>query len=443
MEEKLDFSLPQKENRSAGSKSTVLLLGLLVILAAANLVLLSKSGKGQDGQKQVLSTEDTKQLASKLAGRNLYSQAAEAWQDYLAQSKVSDEESARVLFEIGTLLEKAGRDEEAIEYYYRSEMTAKLTELSQDINLRIKDCFERLGNFSALRYEIMDRTSIGDQTQAGAEIIAEIGAEKITQAQLDGIIENQIDNQLGMYASFMSKEQLNEQKKQALEQFQNPQAKANALQSWLIQEILYRQAIEDGLADKSEVKKTLNEQRRNVLSQQLMNSELALKINITEGDIKTYYQAHMSNYVEPEKAQISYIPAETLEKGKILIKSIKAGENVDGVTEIEVAKGSDIEGLSKVAGLEEQIFAADADTVLAEPVKTDTGWVAVKIRTKQPSRQKSFEEVSQQIMSELTKQKTQDVQQELVKKLMEKYNVIIHTSKFGPDSQAQEAGISP
>ncbi len=34
-------------------------------------------------------------------------------------------------------------------------------------------------------------------------------------------------------------------------------------------------------------------------------------------------------------------------------------------------------------------------------------------------------------MSELTQQKQQDVQQELIKRLMDKYNVIVHTSKFG------------
>ena len=42
-----------------------------------------------------------------------------------------------------------------------------------------------------------------------------------------------------------------------------------------------------------------------------------------------------------------------------------------------------------------------------------------------------LEEVSRQIMSELTQQKRQEVQQQLIKQLMDKYNVIIHTSKFG------------
>ena len=42
----------------------------------------------------------------------------------------------------------------------------------------------------------------------------------------------------------MTPEQLNEQKKRALEQSRSPQAKQEFLQSWLAQEILYRQALD-------------------------------------------------------------------------------------------------------------------------------------------------------------------------------------------------------
>ena len=49
-------------------------------------------------------------------------------------------------------------------------------------------------------------------------------------------------------AAFMSAEQRNEQTKRMLEQFKTPQARQQFLQSWLAQEVLYRQALQEELA---------------------------------------------------------------------------------------------------------------------------------------------------------------------------------------------------
>jgi hypothetical protein len=301
MEEKLDFSLPEKKQKSSlTAKITILLLLILVGLVLANLFVKSPSqGLPAKSATSYLSSEQVKQLATKLAGRNLYIRAAKAWQDYLSSNKPPAIERAKTLFQIGTLFEKAGMYAEAIEYYYRSEITAKLAELEPQINIHIKNCFENLGKFSALRYELMDRTSFKKSEQAGDKIVAEIGAEKITEADLDALIERTIDNQLAPMTAFMTAEQLNEQKKKILEQYKSPSAKQDFLRSWLIQEVLYRQALEEKLSEQPEVKSIIEDLVRSVLSQQLMNNELASRVNVTETDLQTYYQANKAKYVEP------------------------------------------------------------------------------------------------------------------------------------------------
>ncbi len=114
-----------------------------------------------------LSVEQAKDLAGKLAQRGLYQQAATAWQDYLAAAQPTGAQRAQIHFQIGGLLEKAGLYGEAIEQYYRSEAAAELAELGPQINAHVKECFERLGKFSALRYEVMDRTSMDSSQSAG------------------------------------------------------------------------------------------------------------------------------------------------------------------------------------------------------------------------------------------------------------------------------------
>jgi len=301
MEEKLDFSLPDKKQKTSFvSRLVIILLLILIALGTANLFI--KSGNHRlpaENAASFLLPEQVKQLATKLAGRNLYTRAAKVWQDYLSTGKLSDAEHAKTLFQIGTLLEKASSFAEAIEYYYRSEAVAKLDELEPQINSHVKNCFEKLGKFSSLRYELMDRTSFEKSSSAGSKIVAEIGAEKITEADLDALIETAIDNQLAPMAQFMSADQLNEQKKKMLLQYKDPTTKGQFLQSWVMQEIMYRQALEDELASEPKVKSFIDELTRSALSQQLLNQQLAGKVNITETDLQTYYQANKEKFVEP------------------------------------------------------------------------------------------------------------------------------------------------
>ena len=449
MEEKLNFSLPEKKQKTSAI-NWILIVLLLILIGLTVVNLTSKPanrGQNHDIAGSTFSAVQTKQLAAKLAQRNLYQRAAKVWEDYLAAGQLTDAERARTLFQIGTLLEKANLYDQAIEYFYRSEVTAELNELKPQISAHIKDCFEKLGKFSALRYEMMDRTSLETTPPAGAKVVAEIGAEKITEADLDAAIESDIENQLAPMAPFLTTEQLNEQKKRIIDQYKNPQAKQQYLQSWLAQEVLYRQALEDELAEKPEAKKLMNQLTRSALSQLLMNNELASKIHITETDLQTFYSANKDSYVEPAKAKISHILVDDEQQAEELIGRIKDGEDFSelakqltkdedtkqdgGKIDSEVQKGSFVPGIGDYGELNEKIFSANAPQVLDEPFKTEKGFEIVKVETTTPERQKSLDEVRQQVMSTLANQKRQDVQRDYIEQVMDKYNVIVHTSVLG------------
>lgn len=455
MEGKLNFSLPEKKQNNAVTNLIIIVLLLILIgLSVANLALRpAREHQEPNGTSYSLSAEQTKQLAGKLAQRNLYIRAANLWKDYLAADKLADAERARTLFQIGMLLEKANLYDQAIEYFYRSEIVAELGELKPQINAHIRNCFEKLGKFSALRYELMDRTSLEAAPAAGAKIVAEIGAEKITEADFDAVIESEIENQLEPMAPFMTPEQLGEQKKKMLQQYKNPQAKQQFLQAWIAQEVLYRQALEEELAEKPETKKLIDQLTRGALSQLLMNKELASKINITETDVQTYYAANKDKFIEPARATISHILLDNQQQANELIGRIKGGEDFGelakqfskdestkekaGRIESEVQEDSSVPGIGTYEELNKKIFAVDAPKVLDEPFKTEKGWEIVKVETLSPQRQKTLDEVSQQVISMLANKKRQDVQSSYLEQMMDKHNVIIHTSAMVGSGQTE------
>ncbi len=460
MAEKLDFSLPQKKSRSSAAGAfTVLLLTGLVILAVVNLVVTLSSRRGGSPAGQGLSAEQVKDLASKLAQRNLYEQAAVAWQDYLATAGLDGPERARIHFQIGVLLQKAGLPGQAIGHFYRSEAAAKVGELSPQINAHVQECFENLGKFSALRYELMDRTSLNPSQSAGGKVVAEIGAEKITESQLDALIEESIENQLAAMKAFMTPEQFNEQKKRALEQSRNPQAKQEFLPGWLAQEILYRQALQEELGEKPEVKRLMHELTRGALSQQLMNEQLASRIHITDTDVQTYYTANKDQYVEPERARIRHIRVSDEARANALLNGLKQGEDFaelakqssedestkasGGLIQGDVVKGSSVPGIGDSNAINDAIFAANAPAVLEKPFKTDKGWEVIKVEEKHPQRQMSFDEVQQQVTMQLLRQKREDVQREYIREMMDKHGVIIHTAVLAPVEQKDPNSVQP
>jgi hypothetical protein len=447
MIEKADFLLPQKKLQ--GSATGIWLFLLVVLVVGSGEPVMTVSTK-PPLRVAAVSADQVKDMASRLAQRNLYQQAAAAWQDYLARAKLTGPEQARIQFQIGTLLEKGGLYADAIEHYYRSEAAGTVKELQSDLNAHIKECFEKLGKFSALRYEVMDRTSLNPSQPAGGKVVAEIGAEKITEAQLDAQIEESIENQLEPMKAFMTPEQLNEQKKRALEQSRDPKTKQESFRAGWPRDPV-PPALQDKLSDKPEVQR-VHDLTRQALSQQLMNEQLASKIHVTDSDLQTYYTANKDKYIEPERAKVSHILVKDEGQANDLLKRLKDGGDFAAVAKEssqdeatkasggrivdDVLRGSPISGIGEANEINASIFAASAPSLLDKPFKTDKGWEIVKVEEKQAQRPKSFEEVQQQVAMQLLRQKREEVQRDYIKEMMDKHQVVIHTSAFAP---AQEA----
>jgi len=448
MAEELNLSLPERKPGPAGPSKlvTILLFFLLAVGVATLLITIFRPGGAKaPSTSGHLSPDACKDLALKLEKQGLHDQAIETWREYLLLADISPEKRAKVWYRVGKLHQDAGRYDKALFAFYRSESFAGVAELEPEINRRIQECLEAAGKFAALRYELADRVGM-EKGAAGEEVLAEIGANKITKAEMDRRIEEQIERQITSFAPFMPEDERKNRKEAMLKHFSSAQARLHALNQFVLEEILFRKAREEKLTDDQTVRAILRDAERGILAQQVLEREMAGNIKITPGDLKTYYEAHKQDYIDPEQARISHIllkdeekteaALDRLERGEdfaVLAKELsldeKTGEN-GGEIDALIPRGGHVPGISSSEDPVKAIFSTEAGQFLKEPVKSDRGFHIIKVRERKAERQKPFEEVRSEVYQALRSLKEAEVRERLITGLKERYNVVIHASRF-------------
>ena len=305
MSDELNLTLPErKAPQVKKSHLNTILLCVAILLLAAVIVLNLTFFRGVGGSRGI-PPEKLKDLAVKLEQQGIKSRALGIWREYLSLPGLSSEERAKVWYRVGVLEQEAGDDEAALEAFYRSEAEAALKDLAPEIAIKVQESLERSGKFASLHHELKDRTSTGvqDAGKGGGVIVAEIGPRKVTLEELDRRIEKMIDLQLDQFASAIPADERAKQREALLKRFSTPEARAQELRRFLMEEVLTRKAREDKLQSDPAVQDLLRVAERQILASKEMGRELSSKINITESDIKNFYEAHKSEYKEKKEKE--------------------------------------------------------------------------------------------------------------------------------------------
>jgi parvulin-like peptidyl-prolyl isomerase len=452
MDKKLNLTLPERHSSDAKPLKVIIWLLCASLMASVLGVLLILYGQPNStfraASSALLSPDKIKELALRMEKQELTSSAVDTWKEYMTTAVLDDEEQAKIWYRIGKLLQNEGDYKQALAAYYRSESLANVKELSLEINRRVQESLESLGKFSALRYELEERTSIGDRNKAltGEEVLVEIGGHKITQRELDSRIEQLIERQLAPLATLMSEKDLQSQKQTLFKKFSSSPERQQILNQIVVEELLFRKAVEDNVKEQPEVRMILQQAERSVLAQQVLAQEEAAQIKITENDLKTYYQAHQQEYVEPEQARISHILVKDEATAEEVIDKLDKGESfanlarqysLDEATRQKAGEidawtkpGVLVTGIGQAEDINRAIFAADTGTVLDKNMASVRGIHVIKVLEKKEKQQKDFAAVQAEVYSALRSQKEEEVRQALFESLQNKYDVVIHTSKF-------------
>ena len=447
----LDFSLPTDENKSKKcifSSSSPLNLILLAAIFAACLitmiaVLSASIGNGESSNSNT-NTDIIKTVAAKLEDRKIYETSADKWVEYIKNENLSSSDKAKYAYRIAKNYFEAGKYNKALEYLYISENTKEIEEYKNEISRMKLDSFRRLGNLAGLNAELSKSTNLNDKSSNDEVVIAEIGPDKLTKSDVDKIIEDQIDTQLIQYASFMDEEQLMKQKEEMQKMFESEDARNRVIQEWLGQELLKREAIEQGIENDPKLQRQFENIRRSFLASQYINKIIKEQIKISESDLKDYYSSHKNEFINKAKANLSRIIADSKEKAESAITDIKGGLSFpeavkkysidnstmdnDGKLSQAVEKGKAIQGLGDDAKILTKIFALK-DGEISEPIMAEDGMYHIyKMDSFEEEKMLSYDEAKKDIASKKTNAKREELIKATIEELKNKYKVIIHSN---------------
>jgi len=242
------------------------------------------------------------------------------------------------------------------------------------------------------------------------------------------------------------KERLNETSPFLRARYNTVERKKEFVENLIRNELLAQEAVRQGF-DKSPAVK---EQMKRAMIQELIKHQLDEKLtgaDISEDEMRKFYQAHIDDFVKPERARVYHIflPATTAKekaqakkKALALLKDISAREKkgemsaFQGVAQREskdmasAAMGGDLRFLSRddlARAYGKEMADAAFDIIMpgaiAGPVETEKGVELIKMQVKTVGMNHSFEESKDSIRQRMARERRSRDYDEWIKKLRE------------------------
>ncbi len=266
----------------------------------------------------------------------------------------------------------------------------------------------------------------------GQEILAKIGNQKITVADLNRII--------GYY---------DQEQRKVVEK--NPQLKETILWQIIQSTVIAKIAKEKGFDKKADIKGQQELLLNNFLATQYMQREIIEKVTINEAKTRAYYKDHSDAFKTPESIRARHILIKTEssaseeDKKKIKIKAeevlqkLKKGEDFAKLA-AEVsddpgtkAKGGDLDFFPKgtmIPAFEEAAFALKPGEISAL-VQTEYGYHIIKLEEKKEAVLEPYEKIKEKVKDQALQEMRKAAATEFVEKALKNARVEIHPSPVG------------
>ena len=225
----------------------------------------------------------------------------------------------------------------------------------------------------------------------------------------------------------------------ARKNFSGKEGKERFLQELINKELIYQDAINRGLQNDRELAEKIEEFRKMSLLTIVLKQEIEEKAEVTESEIKEFYDGNPENFKTGEEVRARHILVDTEEKANDILNSIIKGESFTELAKTfsmdkgSAQNGGDLGFFSRgrmIPEFEETAFSLKKGEP-SKPVKTTYGYHIIEVTDKREGSQIKFEEAKENIKNQLVKEKQ--------KALFESY---IETLKNKTDIKTDEERLS-
>jgi len=267
----------------------------------------------------------------------------------------------------------------------------------------------------------------GNVSAKDDDVVAKIGDRKVTISEFNKM--------LGY---------LDSEKQKLIEK--SPQLKENLLKQYVQGIVISNLAKKKGFDKNPELKEQLEMLKDNYIAIEYLKKEVVNKVEVSEEDIKSYYEIHKDEFKTPEMVRARHILIKTdtsasdndkkksREKAEDILKKIKAGEDFAKLaSDLSDDTGSKTNGGElgffpkgrMVKSFEDAAFSLKPGE-LSGIVETQFGYHIIKVEEKKESGMEPFDTAKEKIKQKLLPEPTKIKVAEFIEKAMKDANIEIH-----------------
>ena len=198
------------------------------------------------------------------------------------------------------------------------------------------------------------------------------------------------------------------------EEYREQLNKKDILDQIIMQTLLIQKADEIGLEEDPEVNFQIKNATEQILIQSLIEKEIIEKTDLTDDEIRSYYEENKETFWNEEEVHAFNILTETEEEAIDVINKLNEGRDFSSLAkEVSIASsapyGGDLGLIGKgflITEIEEELFTLNPGEI-SKIISTDKGFHIFKVIEKNPPHYTELDEIKEVIKQQLLPQKQQ------------------------------------
>ncbi|MCL5409009.1 MAG: peptidylprolyl isomerase [Candidatus Omnitrophica bacterium] len=254
------------------------------------------------------------------------------------------------------------------------------------------------------------------EIQINRNVVAIVNGEKVTLQQ----IKEEIADYPKFYRQFIK---------------QNPNL---ALEDYIDKKILLQKAKNFYWSHREKINRKVKDYKDQLIIKEFLDNEMTSQIKIPSEEIKTYYNAHLTDFFLPERIHLYEIVVPTKTQATDILKRLSLGESFSDIAKKEsvsstAQNGGDMGLVTKsqlYPNLADLVFKLKRGQILDKFIKTSSGYHIIKVGKTYPPKIQTLQEAAPLIKNVLATQAKKQLLNQYINQLRKRAKIKIYSKRL-------------